>query len=571
MLRLDRISKIYPNGEALKDISWEVKNKERIGLVGANGCGKTTQFKIITGAIEPSSGQVFLPKGAKIAYLTQEFDFVQNNTVRDELLRAFDEAYQIQMKLHDVQHLLETAQGDELDRAIRRLTELQHDFEHIDGYALERKVDKILPEIGFSLEDADRLVSEFSGGWQVRIGFGKIMLREPDILLLDEPTNHIDIETIEWLEEYLKKQDVPMVIVSHDRHFLDKLCTKIVETEFGEATTYSGNYTYYVTTKEETRAAQQSAFERQQEELARQQVFIDRFRASATRSTQAKSREKQLSKLELIEEPDEAAKELRFKFPPCPRSGQQVVEIKDLTHAYGDNILFMGANLEIERGDKIAFLGPNGAGKSTLLRMLMGKEAPNEGIVKLGDHNIYPAYFEQNQAEALDLDKTLLATISDEVKKWKDSEIRGLLGRFLFGQDTVFKYVRELSGGEKARLALAKMLTGTANFLVLDEPTNHLDIPAKETLEEALRNFEGAVVVVSHDRYFISQVANKIVEIRDGELVLYPGGYEYYLEKRAEEKANAQAVKEKSKREAEIAAKRAKQKEKDQAKKNKNK
>lgn len=571
MLRLDRISKIYPNGEALKDISWEVKNKERIGLVGANGCGKTTQFKIITGAIEPSSGQVFLPKGAKIAYLTQEFDFVQNNTVRDELLRAFDEAYQIQMKLHDVQHLLETAQGDELDRAIRRLTELQHDFEHIDGYALERKVDKILPEIGFSLEDADRLVSEFSGGWQVRIGFGKIMLREPDILLLDEPTNHIDIETIEWLEEYLKKQDVPMVIVSHDRHFLDKLCTKIVETEFGEATTYSGNYTYYVTTKEETRAAQQSAFERQQEELARQQVFIDRFRASATRSTQAKSREKQLSKLELIEEPDEAAKELRFKFPPCPRSGQQVVEIKDLTHAYGDNILFMGANLEIERGDKIAFLGPNGAGKSTLLRMLMGKEAPNEGIVKLGDHNIYPAYFEQNQAEALDLDKTLLATISDEVKKWKDSEIRGLLGRFLFGQDTVFKYVRELSGGEKARLALAKMLTGTANFLVLDEPTNHLDIPAKETLEEALRNFEGAVVVVSHDRYFISQVANKIVEIRDGELVLYPGGYEYYLEKRAEEKANAQAVKEQSKREAEIAAKRAKQKEKDQAKKNKNK
>ncbi len=571
MLRLDRISKIYPNGEALKDISWEVKNKERIGLVGANGCGKTTQFKIITGAIEPSSGQVFLPKGAKIAYLTQEFDFVQNNTVRDELLRAFDEAYQIQMKLHDVQHLLETAQGDELDRAIRRLTELQHDFEHIDGYALERKVDKILPEIGFSLEDADRLVSEFSGGWQVRIGFGKIMLREPDILLLDEPTNHIDIETIEWLEEYLKKQDVPMVIVSHDRHFLDKLCTKIVETEFGEATTYSGNYTYYVTTKEETRAAQQSAFERQQEELARQQVFIDRFRASATRSTQAKSREKQLSKLELIEEPDEAAKELRFKFPPCPRSGQQVVEIKDLTHAYGDNILFMGANLEIERGDKIAFLGPNGAGKSTLVRMLMGKEAPNEGIVKLGDHNIYPAYFEQNQAEALDLDKTLLATISDEVKKWKDSEIRGLLGRFLFGQDTVFKYVRELSGGEKARLALAKMLTGTANFLVLDEPTNHLDIPAKETLEEALRNFEGAVVVVSHDRYFISQVANKIVEIRDGELVLYPGGYEYYLEKRAEEKANAQAVKEKSKREAEIAAKRAKQKEKDQAKKNKNK
>lgn len=569
MLRLDRISKIYPNGEALKDISWEVKNKERIGLVGANGCGKTTQFKIITGEIEPTTGQVFLPKGARIAYLSQEFDFIQENTVRDELLRAFDEAYKIQMKLHEVQHQLETAQGDELDRAIRRLTQLQQEFEHIDGYALERKVDKILPEIGFSSQDADRLVSTFSGGWQVRIGFGKVMLRQPDLLLLDEPTNHIDIETIEWLEEYLTKQEVPMVIVSHDRQFLDKICTKIVEIEFGVSTTYAGNYTYYVTTKEETKLAQQSAYERQQEELAKQQVFIDRFRASATRSTQAKSREKQLEKIELIEEPDEAAKVLRFKFPPCPRSGKTVAEVKELTHAYGDNILFMGANLEIERGDKIALIGPNGAGKSTLLRFLMGKEKPDEGVVKLGDHNIYPAYFEQNQAEALDLNKTLLATIADEVHNWKDSEIRGLLGRFLFGQDSVFKYVRELSGGEKARLALAKMLTGTANFLVLDEPTNHLDIPAKETLEDALRNFDGAVVVVSHDRYFISKVANKIIEIEDGDFKVYPSNYEYYLEKKAQEKAYVQSQKEKQEHEAYLAEKRAKQKAKEQARRDK--
>lgn len=563
MFRLDRISKIYPNGEPLVDVSWEVKPGERVGLVGANGTGKTTQFKIFMGEVEPTSGDVFKPSGSRIAYLTQEFELDPANTVRDELLTTFTEAHRIKADLNHVQRELQDAQPDQLDRLLKKLDRIQREFEHADGYGLERRVDKILPDIGFTEADADRLVGTFSGGWQMRIGFGKVMLREPDLLLLDEPTNHIDLETIQWLEEYLLKQTVPIVVVSHDRRFLDKVCMKIVEIERGVATTYAGNYSAYVALKEEVRAAQQSAFERQQEELERQQVFIDRFRASATRSTQAKSREKQVEKWELIDEPESGPRTLRFHFPQPPRSGKVVAEITNLTHAYDDNILFMDANLSILRGDRIALLGPNGSGKSTLLRLLLGREEPLSGTIKLGEHNVMPAYFEQNQAEALDMEKSVLATIADAVHNWKDSEIRGLLGRFLFSGDSVFKRVRELSGGEKARLALARMLISPANFLILDEPTNHLDIPAKETLEAAIREYEGTVVIVSHDRYFISQVANKIVEITDGGLRVFAGDYDYYERKVAEEREHARQIEQQKQRERELAEKRAKQREKE--------
>lgn len=570
MLRLDRISKIFPQGEPLSEVSWEVKPGERVGLVGANGTGKTTQFKIIMGEVEASSGEVFKPKDAKIAYLTQEFEIDPNNTVRDELLCAFTEAHQVKSALNAVHHQLENAEGvspEELDKLIRKMDRLHSEFEHVGGYALERKVDKILPEIGFSTEDGDRLVSSYSGGWQMRIGFGKVMLRQPDLLLLDEPTNHIDLETIEWLEKYLLSLPVPMVIVSHDRRFLDRLCTKIVEIEGGEATTYPGNYSAYVTAKEEIRAQQLAAYERQQAEIERQQVFIERFRASATRSTQAKSREKQLEKWELIDEPDADARALVFKFVDAPRSGKEVASVNKLFHAYGDNIVFMEADLKIMRGDRIALIGPNGCGKSTLLRLLMGKEKPEDGVVQLGEHNIFPAYFEQNQAEALDKEKTVLDTIGDVVPQWKDHEVRGLLGRFLFSGDTVGKKVKQLSGGEKARLALAKMLTGASNFLLLDEPTNHLDIPAKETVEAALRAFDGTIVVVSHDRYFLSQVANKIVEIKDGMLKVYSGGYDYYEKKVAEEKERALQEQLERQEEARREAKRQKRMEKEKAKK----
>ncbi|MEH2071019.1 MAG: ABC-F family ATP-binding cassette domain-containing protein [Nostoc sp.] len=558
MLRLEHISKIYHTGEVLKDINWEVKPGDRIGLVGVNGAGKSTQLKIITGEIEPTAGEIIRPASLHIAYLNQEFEVDPSRTVREEFWTVFKEANQVQLSLAQVQRDMEAATPEELDRLINKLDLLQRQFEALDGYGLDARIGKILPEMGFGVEDGDRLVSAFSGGWQMRMSLGKILLQKPDLLLLDEPTNHLDLETIEWLENYLKGLITPMVIVSHDREFLDRLCTQIVETERGVSTTYLGNYSAYLQQKAENQAAQLSAYERQQKELEKQQVFVDRFRASATRSTQAKSREKQLEKIERIEAPVAGMRTLHFRFPPAPRSGREVVNIKDLTHIYDDKILFLGANLLIERGDRIAFLGPNGAGKSTLLRLIIGIEPSTEGIVQLGDHNVLPGYFEQNQAEALDLKRTVMETIHDEVPDWKNEEVRTLLGRFLFSGDTVFKAVGALSGGEKARLALAKMLLRPANLLILDEPTNHLDIPAKEMLEEALQNYDGTAIVVSHDRYFISQVANKIVEIRDGEFRVYLGDYHYYLQKIAEEKEEARLAAIAAEKAAKKAAKAAK-------------
>jgi ATP-binding cassette subfamily F protein 3 len=560
MLRLERISKIYPTGEVLKDVTWEVKTGDRIGLVGVNGAGKSTQLKIIMGEVEPTAGEIIRPTSLHIGYLTQEFEVDPRRTVREEFWTVFQEANQVHHQLIEIPQHMEKADPEELDRLIHKLDRLQRQFEGLDGYGLEARIEKILPEMGFTIDDGDRLVSSFSGGWQMRMSLGKILLQTPDILLLDEPTNHLDLETIEWLEKFLKDLTTPMVIVSHDREFLDRLCTKIVETERGVSTTYLGNYSAYLQQKYEQQSAQLSAYERQQKELEKQQAFVDRFRASATRSTQAKSREKQLEKVEKIEAPIADVRTLKFQFPPAVRSGREVVTIKNLVHIYDDKILFFGANLEIERGDRVAFLGPNGAGKSTLLRLIVGLEPPTEGSIEIGKHNVIPSYFEQNQAEALDLTKTVLNTIHDEVPDWKDVEVRSLLGRFLFSGETVLKKVESLSGGEKARLALAKMLLAPANLLILDEPTNHLDIPAKEMLESALKVYEGTVLIVSHDRYFISQVANKIVEIREGELIAYAGDYHYYLEKLDEEKQKAEQKRIEAEKAVKAAAKRAKQK-----------
>ncbi len=570
MLRLEKISKIYPTGEVLKDVSWEIRNGERIGLVGVNGAGKSTQLKIIAGLEEATDGSLISEGDPSIAYLKQEFDVDLSRTVREELFEAFKEASDLLHSQKLIQEKMESELAskdlDYLDLLIKELSVIQRKFESINGYDLESKVEKLLPNIGFNQNEADRLVGDFSGGWQMRIALGKILLQSPDLLLLDEPTNHLDLETIEWLENYLLNQKVAMVIVSHDRSFLDKVCTRIVNTERGQSKSYLGNYTSYIQQRDFELESTKVAYEKQQKDMQVQKAYIERFRASATRSTQAKSREKLLDKVEKIEAPENSLKGPNFKFLDSPRAGRDILSIKDLTHSYEDNILFLGAFLELEPGERIAFLGPNGSGKSTLLRLIMGLEVPDEGSIMIGKFNIIPSYFEQNQAEALELEKTVIETISESVPNWNQTEIRSLLGSFGLTNNSVFKEVSQISGGEKARLALALMIIKPSNLLILDEPTNHLDIPSKQMLEQALSNYNGTALIVSHDRYFISKVANKIVEIRDGQLIKYEGDYEYYKEKKIEEALEKEKELHLAERERKRLANREKQKKKKKTK-----
>nr|WP_257473471.1 ABC-F family ATP-binding cassette domain-containing protein [Prochlorococcus marinus] len=570
-MRLEKISKIYPTGEVLKDVSWEIRNGERIGLVGVNGAGKSTQLKIIAGLEEATDGSLISEGDPSIAYLKQEFDVDLSRTVREELFEAFKEASDLLHSQKLVQENMESELAskdlDYLDLLIKELSVIQSKFESINGYDLESKVEKLLPTIGFNQNEADRLVGDFSGGWQMRIALGKILLQSPDLLLLDEPTNHLDLETIEWLENYLLNQKIAMVIVSHDRSFLDKVCTRIVNTERGKCKSYLGNYTSYLQQRDFELESTKVAYEKQQKDLQVQKAYIERFRASATRSTQAKSREKLLDKVEKIEAPENNLKGPNFKFLEAPRAGRDILNIKDLTHSYEDNILFLGAFLELEPGERIAFLGPNGSGKSTLLRLIMGLEEPDEGSITIGKYNIIPSYFEQNQAEALDLEKTVIEIISQSVPDWTQTEIRSLLGSFGLTNDSVFKEVSQISGGEKARLALALMIIKPSNLLILDEPTNHLDIPSKQMLEKALSNYKGNALIVSHDRYFISKVANKIVEIRDGQLIKYQGDYKYYKEKKIEEAQEKEKELQLAERERKRLANREKQRKKKKTKK----
>ncbi len=559
MIRLERVSKIYPSAEVLKEITWEIKSGQRIGLVGVNGAGKSTQLRIIAGLEEVTSGEVIYEGEPRIAYLQQEFDVDLNRTVREELFQAFGDASELLDQKRQIEKDLESdkAQKDSnyLDSLITQLGNLQIRFESIHGYELEAQIEKLLVNIGFSSNDADRLVQDFSGGWKMRIALGKIILQKPDLLLLDEPTNHLDLETIEWLENYLLNQTSAMVIISHDRSFLDRICSHIVNTERGVSRTYIGNYSKYLEQQEIERESLQAAFDRQQKEISSQQEYVDRFRASATRSTQAKSREKMLNKIERIDMPLSQLRKPNFSFPDSPRSGKLVVKLDDLTHTYDEKIIFLGANLSIEAGDHIAILGPNGSGKSTLLRLIIGEENPTDGNLELGKHNIIPSYFEQNQSEALDLSLNVLETLFQAAPDWNQTKVRSLLGGLGFNKDDVFKKISNLSGGEKARVALALIIVNPCNLLLLDEPTNHLDIPAKEILETAIREFKGSVIVVSHDRYFISKVATAIVEIKDGQLLLYRGNYEYYKSKKKEEAEEANKLLQQAKKEAKRIAK----------------
>ena len=535
MIRFEGVSKIYSTDVVLKNISWEIKKGEKVGLVGSNGAGKSTQFKILIGEEEQTSGTIIKEGNPKIAHLKQEFDCNLNFSVRQELESSFKDIQIVAVKLLEIENKMKSLDikknSDELEIFVNQLAKYQAKFEALGGYKMQSDVEKILPKLGFSIEDADKLVGNFSGGWQMKVALGKIILQKPDLLLLDEPTNHLDLETIFWLEEYLSSLKIAVIIISHDRYFLDKLCKKIIFVDRGTSETYNGNYSFFVEQKSLNEESQNKAYQLQQKEIELQKRYIDRFRASATRSSQAKSREKQLKKISKIEAPIAKSKSPVFNFPECPRSGKLVLNIKNLSHSFEDKILFLDINLKISSGEKIAILGPNGCGKSTLLKIIMKKISPEIGEINLGKHNIITSYYEQNQAEALSLDERVIDLICNKSPEWSQKKVRTFLGGFGFQNETVFKYIKQLSGGEKARLALALMIINPSNFLLLDEPTNHLDLQSKENLELAIKNYKGSLLIISHDRYFISKVANRIIEIKDSKLFSYDGNYEYFLEK----------------------------------------
>ena len=540
MIRFEGVSKIYSTDVVLKNISWEIKKGEKVGLVGSNGAGKSTQFKILIGEEEQTSGTIIKEGNPKIAHLKQEFDCNLNFSVRQELESSFKDIQIVAIKLLEIENKMKSLDikknSDELEIFVNQLAKYQAKFEALGGYKMQSDVEKILPKLGFSIEDADKLVGNFSGGWQMKVALGKIILQKPDLLLLDEPTNHLDLETIFWLEEYLSSLKIAVIIISHDRYFLDKLCKKIIFVDRGTSETYNGNYSFFVEQKSLNEESQNKAYQLQQKEIELQKRYIDRFRASATRSSQAKSREKQLKKISKIEAPIAKSKSPVFNFPECPRSGKLVLNIKNLSHSFEDKILFLDINLKISSGEKIAILGPNGCGKSTLLKIIMKKISPEIGEINLGKHNIITSYYEQNQAEALSLDERVIDLICNKSPEWSQKKVRTFLGGFGFQNETVFKYIKQLSGGEKARLALALMIINPSNFLLLDEPTNHLDLQSKENLELAIKNYKGSLLIISHDRYFISKVANRIIEIKDSKLFSYDGNYEYFLEKTQSQK-----------------------------------
>lgn len=544
-VRLEDVTIDFRGKKVLNGVTWGIHTGERVGLIGENGCGKTTQLRIIAGSVEPTSGEVVRSSSrTKASFLRQEFvdELDPTRTLREELLSAFKEESELIRKYKECEDEIATA-GEDMERLemlLNQMEDLRVKCDQTDAWNLDSSVDKVMPGLGFVEDDNDKLVASFSGGWKVRIGLGKVLLQNPDLLLLDEPSNHLDTESVEWLEQYLQTCKLPMVVVSHDREFLDRVCTKIVEIENGEAFEYPGNYTTFVKLKKEQRAAWEAAYERQQKFIHEQTSYIKRNRRNPARSSQVKSRQKMLERMErtgqIVRRPPRQGKPLVFRFPPAPRSGRDCILVENLTHGYGNRVLFNESSISIERGDRIALIGPNGSGKTTLLRLITGRETPQEGTVECqGLTNISLAYYEQNQADALDLEVSVLETLKEAAPvEMAYEEIRALLGKFLFKGDDVEKKVGALSGGEKARLALAKIMLTPSNVLILDEPGNHLSISAKEMLEEALQNFDGTLLLVSHDRYLISQVATQIVAVEDKELVLYDGDYKSYMEKNAE-------------------------------------
>ena len=542
MISLNNISKQYSGKYLFKEVSLHISDRERIAFVGANGTGKSTLMKIMMNQIEPDSGDVIQSRSNTVGYLPQDGVYHRGKTLLDEAATAFDDVLLLRERMDEIHQEIEqltensAADAQALRELLNELGKIQHHLEHREGYNIESRIKQVLSGLGFAERDFSRMADEFSGGWQMRIELAKLLLREPTILLLDEPTNHLDLESLEWLESYLKAYEGSVVLVSHDRRFLDNLVERTFELSLGSLNEYSGNYSFYLRQKEQRQAALHAAYDNQQQHIRQTMAFVERFRYKATKARQVQSRLRTLDKMERVAIESEE-QEIVFKFPQPPASGRIVMELKHISKFYGRNCVFEGLSLKIDRGDKIALLGVNGSGKSTLVRVIAGLE-PFQSGERISGHNVSISYFAQQQAEELDPQKTVLQTVEELALLEGMTRLRSLLGAFLFSGEAVFKKVAVLSGGEKSRLALAKMLLLRANFLILDEPTNHLDMASKAVLQQALGDFSGSCLIVSHDRDFLEPLINKVIDIRDGALHMLQGSINDYLDKLHKEQHN---------------------------------
>ncbi|MDK9716373.1 MAG: ABC-F family ATP-binding cassette domain-containing protein [Trichlorobacter sp.] len=534
MLQLVNLSKDYAGRVLFANISWHLRKGERVALIGENGAGKSTLMKIIAGLEESSSGDIQLAKGAKAAYLPQDGIVTSGRKLFHEARSALSELLALEEELHRLGQELEQLphDGSEHDNLLHRYGELQEQFRHRGGYTMEAEIGTVLKGLGFSQEDWHKDCGQFSGGWQMRIALARLLLQKPDVLLLDEPTNHLDIEARNWLEQYLCSYPGSVILVSHDRFFMDQVCSRIAEVWNHTIADYHCSYSTYLVQREERVVALREAKRLQDEEVQKTEDFIKRFRYQANKASLVQSRIKQLEKVERIELPPER-KKIRFQFPDAPKSGRIVLELQGLTRSYGSNVVLNKVDLTVEKGERLALVGHNGAGKSTLMAVLAGGEYQG-GSLKLG-HNVVADYFAQDQANVLDATRTAYDELYSDCPYEMVPRLRDILGAFLFSGDDIHKKVGVLSGGERNRLALAKMLLRPSNLLLMDEPTNHLDLFSKEVLLDALKGFDGTVVFVSHDRYFVNGLATRIVEVGEGALTDYYGDYEYYLSKKESE------------------------------------
>ena len=536
MISVDGLTVEFGGSALFSDVSFVINEKDRIALMGKNGAGKSTLLKILAGVREPSRGKVSAPKDTVIAYLPQHLMTEDGRTVFEETAQAFAHLHEMEAEIAELNKQLETRTDYESDgymELIERVSTLSEKFYSIEEINYDADIEKTLLGLGFKREDFDRQTSEFSGGWRMRIELAKLLLKKPDVLLLDEPTNHLDIESIQWLEDFLIDNGQAVVVISHDRAFVDHITTRTIEVTMGRIYDYKVNYSQYLQLRKERREQQQKAYDEQQKMIAETREFIERFKGTYSKTLQVQSRVKMLEKLEILEVDEEDTSALRLKFPPSPRSGSYPVTIENVSKAYGDHTVFRNANLMIERGDKIAFVGKNGDGKSTLVKCIM-KEIEHEGTLTLG-HNVMIGYFAQNQASLLDENLTVFQTIDDVAQGDIRNKIKDLLGAFMFGGENSAKKVKVLSGGERTRLAMIKLLLEPVNLLILDEPTNHLDMKTKDILKQALLDFDGTLIVVSHDRDFLDGLVSKVYEFGNQKVTEHLEGiYEFMQRKKME-------------------------------------